>query len=156
MPASSRCSQLLPDAHICFPMRTAASRCAQLLPDACPHQRPRLVLCCATAPRPASLPQRRLSAVAPQRRPCQQRPAQWRPQASSSSATTAPLSTTPPWRPGQQIHYGAPCQRLLQGASASNKPHPAEKSTPVWLAIWHIWAGFANSQQRCATSCSTY
>ena len=29
---------------------------------------------------------------------------------------------------------------------ASNKPHPAEKSTPVWLAIWRIWAGFANSQ----------
>ena len=29
---------------------------------------------------------------------------------------------------------------------ASNKPHPAEKSTPVWLAIWHTWAGFANSQ----------
>ena len=80
------------------------------------------------------------------RRPCQQRPAQWRPQASSSLASTASLSTTPPWRPGQQIHHGAPCQRLLQGASASNKPHPAEKSTPVWLAIWHIWAGFANSQ----------
>ena len=80
------------------------------------------------------------------RRPCQQRPAQWRPQASSSLATTASLSTTPPWRPEQQIHHGAPCQRLLQGASASNKPHPAEKSTPVWLAIWHIWAGLANSQ----------
>ena len=31
---------------------------------------------------------------------------------------------------------------------ASNKPHSAEKSTPVWLAIWHIWAGFANSQHR--------
>ena len=42
------------------------------------------------------------------------------------------------------------------GAPASNKPHPAEKSTPVWLAIWHIWAGFANSQQRCATFHSTY
>ena len=24
---------------------------------------------------------------------------------------------------------------------ASNKPHLAERSTPVWLAIWHIWAG---------------
>ena len=31
---------------------------------------------------------------------------------------------------------------------ASNKPHLAEKSTPVWLAIWHTWAGFANSQHR--------
>ena len=29
---------------------------------------------------------------------------------------------------------------------ASNKPHSAEKSTPVWLAIWRTWAGFANSQ----------
>ena len=36
----------------------------------------------------------------------------------------------------------------LIGAPASNKPHPAEKSTPVWLAIWRIWAGFANSQHR--------
>ena len=39
---------------------------------------------------------------------------------------------------------------------ASNKPHPAEKRTPVWLAIWHIWAGFANSQLQCATFHSTY
>ena len=45
---------------------------------------------------------------------------------------------------------------LRCGAPASNKPHSAEKRTPVWLAIWHIWAGFANSQLRCATSCSTY
>ena len=35
---------------------------------------------------------------------------------------------------------------LSHGALASNKPHLAEKSTPAWLAIWHIWAGFANSQ----------
>ena len=39
---------------------------------------------------------------------------------------------------------------------ASNKPHPAEKSTPVWLAIWRIWAGFANSQLQRATFRSTY
>ena len=37
---------------------------------------------------------------------------------------------------------------LRHGAPASNKPHQAEKSTPVWLAIWRIWAGFANSQHR--------
>ena len=40
-------------------------------------------------------------------------------------------------------------QRLhsaLRGALASNKPHLAEKSTPLWLAIWRTWAGFANSQ----------
>ena len=42
-----------------------------------------------------------------------------------------------------------PClQQLRHSASASNKPHPAEKSTPVWLAIWRTWAGFANSQHR--------
>ena len=45
---------------------------------------------------------------------------------------------------------------LRCSAPASNKPHLAEKSTSVWLAIWHTWAGFANSQLRCATSCSTY
>ena len=62
------------------------------------------------------------------------------------------------------LHYGAPCRQHLPDDSpprpcqsalasrqvscspASNKPHPAEKSTPVWLAIWRIWAGFANSQ----------
>ena len=35
---------------------------------------------------------------------------------------------------------------LPDSAPASNKPHSAEKSTPVWLAIWRTWAGFANSQ----------
>ena len=35
---------------------------------------------------------------------------------------------------------------LPDSAPASNKPHPAEKRTPVWLAIWRAWAGFANSQ----------
>ena len=35
-----------------------------------------------------------------------------------------------------------------RSAPASNKPHPAEKSTPVWLAIRRTWAGFANSQLR--------
>ena len=39
---------------------------------------------------------------------------------------------------------------------ASNKPHPAERSTPVWLAIWHTWAGFANSQHQDATFPSLY
>ena len=39
---------------------------------------------------------------------------------------------------------------------ASNKLHPAEKSTLVWLAIWHIWAGFANSQHRDAAFRCTY
>ena len=45
-------------------------------------------------------------------------------------------------------HGGASHKALRHGAPASNKPHPAEKSTPVRLAIWRIWAGFANSQHR--------
>ena len=53
-------------------------------------------------------------------------------------------------------HGSASYKVLCHGAPTSNKPHPAEKSTPVWLAIWHIWAGFANSQLQCATFHSTY
>ena len=49
-----------------------------------------------------------------------------------------------------------PCQPLRRSAPASNKPHPAEKSTPVWLAIWRTWAGFANSQLLHAAFCSIY
>ena len=46
-------------------------------------------------------------------------------------------------------HRPATSSRWLS-APASHKPHSAEKSTPVWLALWRIWAGFANSQLRCA------
>ena len=64
-------------------------------------------------------------------------------------ASSVPLSGVP--RPQQLSHHGAPASNIFpmafhHGAPASNKPHPAEKSTPAWLAIWHIWAGFANSQ----------
>ena len=56
-------------------------------------------------------------------------------------------SAAPPQRPGQSAAPPQrPYQQLRRSAPASNKPHPAKKSTPVWLAIWHIWAGFANSQ----------
>ena len=45
------------------------------------------------------------------------------------------------------LRHGAHCQEHLRiNAPASHKPHLAEKSTPVWLAIWRTWAGFANSQ----------
>ena len=46
------------------------------------------------------------------------------------------------------LRHGTPGQNLRRSAPASNEPHPAEKSTPVWLAIWRTWAGFANSQHR--------
>ena len=60
----------------------------------------------------------------------------------------------PPQRPSLQLRSAprsvtcssAPRLLLPIGALAGNKPHPAEKSTPVWLAIWRTWAGFANSQ----------
>ena len=45
---------------------------------------------------------------------------------------------------------------LPDSAPASDKPHSAEKSTPVWLAIWRTWAGFANSQLRRAAFRCTY
>ena len=51
----------------------------------------------------------------------------------------------------EHLRISAPACHIFQmalrcSAPASNKPHPAEKSTPVWLAIWRTWAGFANSQ----------
>ena len=53
----------------------------------------------------------------------------------------------------EHLRISAPACHIFQmalrcSAPASNKPHPAERSTPVWLAIWRIWAGFANSQHR--------
>ena len=62
------------------------------------------------------------------------------------------LPASPPRRPSQQHLPDSSlpqCRHPLRhSAPASNKPHSAEKSTPVWLAIWRTWAGFANSQQR--------
>ena len=94
---------------------------------------------------------------------------------ASNSSVTAPLPATTlsgcplpaascsVASPGQQqlSHHGAPASSsfpmaLRCSAPASNKPHPAEKSTPVWLAIWCTWAGFANSQLLRATFCSIY
>ena len=72
--------------------------------------------------------------------------------------STAPRpSASPSRRPSHQhLRHGALASNISDkaprpaisqhGAPASNKPHPAEKRTPVWLAIWRIWAGFANSQ----------
>ena len=53
-----------------------------------------------------------------------------------------------PQRSGKLFRTDFRFDPSLRSAPASNKPHPAEKSTPVWLAIWRIWAGFANSQLR--------
>ena len=83
---------------------------------------------------------------------------------ASSSAMALPASNIFPMALRCSVPAGSPlCRRSpacnsfataplpatsLIGAPASNKPHPAEKSTPVWLAIWRTWAGFANSQHR--------
>ena len=75
------------------------------------------------------------------------------------SSAVAPVPAAPPQRlsrpasPLQQLGQHLRCsamagQLLRRSAPASNKPHSAEKSTPVWLAIWRTWAGFANSQHR--------
>ena len=119
-----------------FPMdlRYAAASISATAPPLCSHS--------STAP-----PLSSRSATAPplcSRSATEPRPATAPPQRPAISiSATAPLPATPPQRPRQQ--------QLCHGVPASNKPHPAEKSTPVWLAIWRTWAGFANSQHRDAT-----
>ena len=54
------------------------------------------------------------------------------------SATASRCPAKAPW----------PVSSSAAASRVSNKPHSAEKSTPVWLAIWRTWAGFANSQHR--------
>ena len=66
---------------------------------------------------------------------------------SATASNCFPIGS-PPRRTGPQ--------QFRHGASASNKPHLAEKRTAVWLAIWRTWAGFANSQPRRATFRITY
>ena len=66
--------------------------------------------------------------------------------------------------PGQHLPRPAPAPASSSTSApgqssrrpASNKPHSAEKSTPVWLAIWRTWAGFANSQRWCVAFRCTY
>ena len=66
-----------------------------------------------------------------------------------SSSAAAPWPASPLQLLGQHLRCSALAGQLLRrSAPASNKPHLAEKRTPVWLAIWHTWAGFANSQHR--------
>ena len=63
-----------------------------------------------------------------------------------------PLLATCSSAPRLLLPINALAGNLHIGAPASNKPHSAEKSTPVWLAIWRTWAGFANSQHRDAAN----
>ena len=104
---------------------------------ASPVSSPRPPAVAATAPRPAASCQQHLS--------CHGALASIFPMALRYGAPASNSSATAPRQ--QQLRYGA---------LASIEPHPAEKSTPVWLAIWHIWAGFANSQLPRAAFRSTY
>ena len=69
--------------------------------------------------------------------------------ASRRPATAAGRTASPLQHLGQHLRCSAMAGQLLRrSAPASNKPHQVEKSTPVGLAIWRTWAGFANSQHR--------
>ena len=114
----------------CFPMLPhclpAGNSCQQQIPDGSSLQCP-----C----------QQHLPDDSSQQRPCHQH---------------LPDGSSPQCPCQQQLCHGAHASSIFpmalrHGAPASNKPHPAEKSTPVWLAIWRTWAGFANSQLRDAT-----
>ena len=74
--------------------------------------------------------------------------------ASSVLLSSAPASNIFP----MALCYGALASNISAATAppASNKPHSAERSTPVWLAIWRTWAGFANSQLWRATIRCTY
>ena len=85
-----------------------------------------------------SLPQCSLS---PERRLSPQRPGQQH------------LSTAP--RPATSSRWRSATAPLPAVSLPLRRPRPAtnlirQRSTPVWLAIWRTWTGFANSQLRCA------
>ena len=83
---------------------------------------------------------------------------------SSISATVQPLATAPRpavslplWRPrpATSSRWRSATAPLPAVSLPLRRPRPAtnliwQRSTPVWLAIWRTWTGFANSQLRCA------
>ena len=74
------------------------------------------------------------------------------PPASSISATAAPLagsiSVTAASLPAVLCADGSLPATASPQRPCQQQTLSAEKSTPVWLAIWHTWARFANSQHR--------
>ena len=85
----------------------------------------------------------------------------------SLSAVSPPQCSLSPEHPGQQHLSTAPRPATSSRWRSATAPLPAvslplrrprpatnlirQRSTPVWLAIWRTWAGFANSQLRRAT-----
>ena len=71
------------------------------------------------------------------------------------------ISSLPGANPPLPEHKIEVFVRFCQQVSSRWLPRPAtnliwRRSTPVWLAIWRTWAGFANSQLRYATIRNTY
>ena len=134
LPCAGCCSVLL---AACYPFASAAVLC-------CPFALPGLLRQAAVLRQAGcpALPGWLLPDGVLQQRPCQQQLCHGAP-ASNNSVRVPPASSIFP-------------MALRCSAPASNKPHSAEKSTPVWLAIWRTWAGFANSQLQRATFRSTY
>ena len=91
----------------------------------------------AIAPRPADAQQRRPGWSALPQRPYQQ----LRLSASAGQLlrcnTSVSTSAVAPWPVNFSAAALRPATNLIR-----------RRSTPVWLAIWRIWAGFANSQHR--------
>ena len=152
-----QCRLLLPDAVV------EASAQRQLLPDAavrlhCQQHLPDAALRLLCQQRPAQrLPAQRhpgSAASHPLRRPRPAIASRWHsatvPRPATSQLPRRPLPAT-----ASRWHSATVPQASNISAAtappASNKPHSAERSTPVWLAIWRTWAGFANSQLRRAT-----
>ena len=153
--------QLLPDAavrpHCRLLLPDAALRllCQQRLPDAA------LRLLCQQRPAQRRPAQRHPGSTAshPLRRPRPAIASRWRsataPRPATSQLPRRPLpATASRWHSATASRLAG--QQLCLGSPASNKPHSAERSTPVWLAIWRTWAGFANSQLQRATIRCTY
>ena len=68
-------------------------------------------------------------------------------------ATASPLVSAPP--PPTSSRWRSATAPLPAVSLPLRRPRPAtnlirQRSTPVWLAIWRTWTGFANSQLRCA------
>ena len=86
--------------------------------------------------------------------------------ASSSSVTAPPAHLFfPMGLPGSSISATAPplvaAPLFARAPPLATAPQPAtnlirRRRSPVWLAIWRTWAGFANSQLRRAAFRCTY
>ena len=78
---------------------------------------------------------------------------------STISATVPPLATASLLvaapQPATSSRWRSATAPLPAVSLPLRRPRPAtnlirQRSTPVWLAIWRTWTGFANSQLRCA------